>query len=210
MKAIPKIKDKYKNRKKKKKSRAKPKSELQNYHTKPGEIWKLVPGTDDYYVSNQNRFRRGNKLRSVKPDKEGYLVCHIGHDKVKLHRLVAMAFLPNPDNLPVVDHINNDRNDCTPENLRWCTQKDNTKFAKDMRLGVNPDKTYIFALNESTLEGSLYESQQETANALGFNRRRISAVVNNKAHRAYGYKFFKVRNFKDYTKNQKSDEEAEK
>ena len=78
----------------------------------PGEEWALVKGTEDFYISNLGRFKRvtakGDSLRKVSIDPEGYCRVNIGHNKLRLHRLVAEAFLPNPDNLPVVDHIDAD------------------------------------------------------------------------------------------------------
>lgn len=49
---------------------------------------------------------------------------------MRVHRLVAMAFLDNPDNLSDVDHINNDRSDNRVENLRWLSHKDNMNNLK--------------------------------------------------------------------------------
>lgn len=50
------------------------------------------------------------------------------HDHT-VHRLVAIAFVPNPDNLPEVDHINNDKNDFRACNLQWVTRKQNMRKA---------------------------------------------------------------------------------
>lgn len=123
------------------------------------EIWKDVPGFPGYQVSNAGRvksmFRRVNgpkkngrivQEKILKPAsvKDGYFAVslHIGGKrKTKtIHRLVALAFIPNPDNKPEIDHINTNRIDNRVENLRWVTRKEN---------GTNPEtiKNCIIARN---------------------------------------------------------------
>lgn len=55
----------------------------------------------------------------------GYKRVHINKKDYRLHRLVAEAFIPNPDNLPYVNHINEDKGDNRVENLEWCTHRHN-------------------------------------------------------------------------------------
>lgn len=72
------------------------------------------------------------KLISKHKDKNGYELVNLKkdgkHSLGKVHRLVAQAFIPNPENKPYIDHINGIRNDNIVENLRWCTQKENLNF----------------------------------------------------------------------------------
>lgn len=58
-------------------------------------------------------------------DGRGYLCVTINKKKYKVHRLIAMAFHENPNNLPEVDHIDRNRNNNKPENLRWVSHKEN-------------------------------------------------------------------------------------
>lgn len=93
------------------------------------EIWRDIKDYEGLYqVSNLGRVRNTKTGKVLKPFiASGYFyvklykkgVSHI----VVLHRLVAQAFIPNPDNLPEVDHINRDRTDNRVENLRWADRK---------------------------------------------------------------------------------------
>ena len=119
------------------------------------EIWKPIPNYEGYYeVSSMGRVRSVDKLiphprnktmvlprrgRILKPefDKYGYPVVTFSVETkrktFKVHRLVALAFIPNPNNLPQIDHINTKRYDNRPENLRWCTTQQNTKWRDENR-----------------------------------------------------------------------------
>lgn len=94
----------------------------------PNEIWKRYKNTN-YEVSNIGRVRNINgSLKSQQLDKYGYLVTDLyinGERKnMKIHRLVAETFIPNPDNKPTVNHINEIKTDNYVENLCWFTTKE--------------------------------------------------------------------------------------
>lgn len=104
------------------------------------EVWKDVKGYEGkYQVSNLGRVKSLNyhrsgkeRLLSLAHDKDGYLyVCFHKNGKQKLykvHRLVAIAFIPNPDNLPCVNHKDENPSNNRVENLEWCTQKYNINY----------------------------------------------------------------------------------
>lgn len=107
------------------------------------EIWKPVVGYEGLYecsslgnvrsldrIDSVGRRIKGKHIKPLESRfgyhrlslcKEGKVITH------SVHRLVAEAFLPNPDNKPCVDHINTDRTDCRVENLRWVTIKENNE-----------------------------------------------------------------------------------
>lgn len=91
--------------------------------------WKKIEERQNYSISTTGQVRNDKTGRILKPHKgtAGYYQVMLGRKTVPLyvHRLVAKAFIDNPDNLPQVDHINGDKTDNRVENLRWLSVSDN-------------------------------------------------------------------------------------
>lgn len=104
------------------------------------EVWKDIKGYEGMYqVSNYGNvrsldYRRMGAIKVLKPfnDKYGYKAICLVKNKQKhtftVHRLVAIAFISNPNNYPCVNHKNEIRDDNRVENLEWCTVKYNTNY----------------------------------------------------------------------------------
>lgn len=108
------------------------------------EEWRPVVGYEGLYeVSNTGRVRsvdryvktcygsyrlhKGKVLSpGIRPD--GYLVVSLQYRMFRVHRIVAEAFLPNPDNLPQVNHKDEDKSNNRVDNLEWCTAKYNNNY----------------------------------------------------------------------------------
>lgn len=100
------------------------------------EEWRDIKGYEGLYqVSNKGNVRHVKFNRLLKPSKSGQYSIAIlskGGKKVgkSVHRLVAEAFIPNPNNLPVINHIDQDKHNNTVENLEWCTQSYNIRYSR--------------------------------------------------------------------------------
>ena len=110
------------------------------------EEWKVIDGyNNNYSISNKGNVKNNNTDKILKPrlGRHGYYRLNLRLNKkqktVEIHRLVAMAFIPNPDNKSCVDHINNNTLDNNVNNLRWATAKENQynqKLSKANKCGV--------------------------------------------------------------------------
>lgn len=116
------------------------------------EVWKKIPYSDEYEVSNFGRFRhlclnrydintgkinKIEKITYINPVlRGGYARIRIynGRNKFKtyqIHRLVAEAFIPNPNNYPIINHKDFNRANNCVDNLEWCTYSYNRLYRKE-------------------------------------------------------------------------------
>ena len=104
----------------------------------------------------------------------------------RVHRLVAEAFLPNPNNKPQVDHINRNRRQNNVSNLEWVSSSENNKRSR--KKGLSKPVTEVLCVET----GIIYKSQTEAARAIGIHPYGISNVLNGKQKTAGGYHWTRV------------------
>lgn len=157
------------------------------------EIFKDIPGYEGIYqVSNLGRVRSLNFRRSGNEKIMNTTVGHDGYSRVSLfknyirkkytvHRLIALVFIPNPDNKPCIDHINGNRSDNRVDNLRWCTNKENMNFSlvrkhlSDSLLNHPKKSKPIFQIDKVTGDIiNMFPSAMEASRQTGITNRAIS------------------------------------
>lgn len=111
---------------------------------------------------------------------KGYCACALG----RLHRLVAEAFIPNPQGLPEIDHIDGNPSNNAASNLRWCTHRQNIRnpitISRMRKKSLTIKKNVI---QQFTLDGELvkeWKSGREVSRAFGVSSNRFSDIIRRK------------------------------
>lgn len=186
------------------------------------EIWKPVNeilGYENfplYSVSNKGNVKNNStgKLRKLVTNRYNYIElclydCDGNKRTIQIHRLVALGFLPNPNNLPMVNHKDeNTTNNCV-DNLEWCTQKYNINYGsrnskvskaltgrkRPCRSGKNNNTSH--AVIQLTLDGTFVQKFEfiKQAEEQGFNATCISDCCRGQQKSHKGYKWIYQENY---------------
>lgn len=156
------------------------------------EEFKDIEGFEGLYqISNQGRVKslandktKKEKILKSGKNKDGYLLINLWKNgKVKnyrVHRLVAQAFLPNPNNLSEVNHKDENKTNNNVNNLEWCDRQYNAEYSQNKQV------------QQFSLDGTLlatFPSTIEVQRELGFNQGYISLCCNGRRKTAYKYKW---------------------
>lgn len=184
------------------------------------EEWRDVVGYEGLYVVSNSGvvMKNTGRIISQRHDKDGYCIVTLFKDKVrkdyKVHRLVAMAFIPNILNLPVINHKDENKSNNIVSNLEWCTPKYNSNYGtanqrkSEKQKGVpNPrcqgERNYFYGKHFSgglspsakpvlqySLDGNFiaeYDCIRSAAKITGAYDTAIGACCRGKRNKAKGY-----------------------
>lgn len=163
------------------------------------EIWKVIEGTNGRYSINDNGDVFDNKLNTYPPYsfRDGGVPRkkYSGADRLcvslcgklyYVHQLVAKYFVPNPNNLPVVNHKDENYYNNKASNLMWCTYKENSNW------GTLPERRKEFARKRGKKIASvdsdgnivkIFDSISDASRYYNIDLNNISAVLNKRAHK---------------------------
>ena len=160
------------------------------------EEWKAIAVFEGLYeVSNFGRVKsltRYKKILKGGIDKDGYRYVKLKHNynvkHARICRLVAIAFIPNPNNLPQVNHKDfNRRNDCV-NNLEWCTPQGNVQHSANAGHYEKLNTKEVFQLLQGNIVAR-FESLTDASKSTGVPIPNISKCCNKERLRAGGYEW---------------------
>ena len=170
------------------------------------EVWKDIPGYEGLYqVSSAGRvksyprrmhnYTKPGRVLKQQHNNSGYLYCGLtdlngNRDSLCfVHRLVALTFIDNPDNLPCVNHKNCDKEDNRVDNLEWITQQENILHFRKNQLSVKYDDKKRRTLNNKSIQYILdykdavcerYQNAEpvsKIANDIGIGRDMVADIL---------------------------------
>ena len=180
------------------------------------EIWKDIKNYEGLYqVSNFGRIKAlertvqgrwgeqhlQEKILALYKDKKGYMIAYLYKNNIKkalkVHRIVAEAFLQNLDNKREIDHINRIKDDNRVENLRWVTAKENSANRNTINTEKAKRKRAKYVVSVKNNRISIYRSSVSASKRLGIKSSPIGQCCNSpKRHKTYkGYRWLYLKRY---------------
>ena len=171
------------------------------------EEWRKIQG-QEYEVSNFGRVRsltrklwngcgffvKEGKILKPRPLPTGYLRVNLSHDKTYyIHRLVAEAFISNPDNLPQVNHKDENKQNNSVDNLEWCTGKYNVNYGTGRKRAAEKKRGKIInnkPILQCSRDGTImrkFVSVTAASRETGIDNSHIGKVANGVNRTAGGF-----------------------
>lgn len=195
-------------------------------------LWKAIKDYDGYYevsdtglvrsldriVSDskfgskhlKGRMMKLSESKSRKRTGDGYLVVNLRRDftshVVPVHRLVAETFIPNPHNLPTVNHKDGNKHNNDVSNLEWASHSENNIHAIETKLRM-PRGNKIAQIDILGNVVSEYKSASEASRKTGISRGMISHCLNGRANKAGGFFWKKIEKCNDYLREESTVED---
>ena len=182
------------------------------------EIWKTIEDYPNYQVSNLGRIKSKKRLKEnhnglqIVPEKiikqcirNGYKCVTLWKNGIgktlNTHKIIAIAFIPNTENKPCIDHINTNKTDNRVENLRWVTYKENMNNPKTIENCKNnsgksmlgkfgkqhPKSKIILQFDKNGNFIKKWDSISDIKRELNFNQGHISSCCNGKRKSVNGF-----------------------
>lgn len=160
---------------------------LDKYFPKPiPEGYVPIPGLEGYYANRNGEIlvdslfaNKGRHIMTPAIDSCGYCVVTIKHKTYKVHRLIALTFIPNPYNYPQVNHKDENKQNNSVDNLEWCTSLYNNNYnCKPLRTGEKFYKPYKIT-NVKTGEVTHFSSLKECYTKLNVTKNALRYYTDN-------------------------------
>ena len=137
------------------------------------EEWRPTKEDKYYEVSSEGRVRHDGRILSGSIQDDGYIRVNIRDKSYSKHRVIAEAFIPNPDNLPFINHKDGNKQNNSIANLEWCTQKENS---------IHAHKNNLQPKGLSTYKGKFTKEQRDEIKELWdsgqYSRRQLAQKYN--------------------------------
>ena len=164
-------------------------------------MYKKLPNFSNYLINSEGQIKniKRNKLITHSLHSSGYYVVKLVDDEgnrktFKLHRLLAILFIPNPDNLPCVNHKDEDKLNNSINNLEWCDITYNNTYGTRIERAKNGQSIYgrsnmeLYQIkNEKII--NVFHSIKEASEITGIKACNISNVLHGRQKTTGGYKW---------------------
>ena len=156
------------------------------------EEWKFIKGFEDYDISNQGRIKSWKNIPSkilkshIRDERYNTITLYNteGQSLKYVHRLVAIAFIRNPENKPEVNHKDGNKSNNKSNNLEWCTESENELHAYKIGLknakGENNGRSKLNSFQVRVIRKTKDLNHTELGEIFNISRSVITLIINNK------------------------------